>query len=212
MEKFGRAQPHARLEDQRFITGCGNYIADAAPKNALHAVFVRSQVAHGRLNPINLDEIRAMPGVRLAMSAADLHALGITGRLKATVLKKDVTSGQGADPRRPILAEDRVRFVGDPIAVVVGDTIEQAKDATEAVMPEIADLAPKVDVAVGGETIHVEAPDNVAFDWRLGDAEKVEQVFLSAAHVVRTRVEDNRIIANSMEPRGAYAEWDGKRL
>ncbi|MGI9393679.1 MAG: xanthine dehydrogenase family protein molybdopterin-binding subunit [Boseongicola sp.] len=212
MEKFGRAQPHKRVEDQRFITGNGRYIADAAPNDALHAVFVRSMVAHGKLDSVDLDDARAMPGVRLALSASDLHGLGVTGRMNASILDKQVEGGRGADPRRPFLAEDRVRFVGDPIAVIVGDTLEQAKDAAEAVLPEIADLAPKIDVAAGGATIHREVTDNVAFDWRLGDAAQVEQVFSSAAHVVRTLVEDNRIIANSMEPRGAFAQWDGDRL
>lgn len=212
MEKFGLAQPHKRIEDQRFITGKGVYIADAAPRNALHAVFVRSQVAHGALDPVDLEEVRAMPGVRLALAAADLHALGVTGRMKANVLKKDVQGGKSADPRRPFLAEDRVRFVGEAIAIVVADTPAEAKDAAESVFPDIDDLAAKVGVEPGGETIHAEAPDNVAFDWRLGNEKQVKDVFNSAAHVVRTRVEDNRIIANSMEPRGAYADWDGERL
>ncbi|MGI9389369.1 MAG: xanthine dehydrogenase family protein molybdopterin-binding subunit [Boseongicola sp.] len=212
MEKFGRARPHKRVEDQRFITGSGKYIADAAPKNALHAVFVRSMVAHGKLDPVNLDDARAMPGVRLALSATDLHDLDVTGRMNASILAKNVEGGRGADPRRPFLAEDRVRFVGEPIAVIVGETLEQAKDAAEAVIPEITDLAPKVDVDAGGETIHSEAENNVAFDWRLGDATQVEKVFSSAVHVVRTRIEDNRIISNSMETRGAIAQWDGKRL
>ncbi|MDD9977353.1 MAG: xanthine dehydrogenase family protein molybdopterin-binding subunit, partial [Boseongicola sp.] len=101
MEKFGSAQPHRRREDQRFITGTGRYVADTAPKGSLHAVFVRSQVGHGVLEPVDLSDAREMPGVRLALAAADLAEMGITGTIGATVLEG------GADPRRQLLAEDR---------------------------------------------------------------------------------------------------------
>ncbi len=211
MDKFGRAQPVRRFEDQRFITGAGRYIDDVAPEGALHAVFVRSQVAHGRLAPLDLEEVRAMPGVRLALAAADLEALGLRSDMDTTLVKnRDGT--RGARPRRPILAEGKVRFVGDPLAVVVADTLAEAKDAAETLFADIDDLPAKVDVFPGGETLHDEAPDNVAFDWGKGDEARVQAIIEGAAHVVRTRVVDSRIIPNSMEPRGCSAVWDGKRL
>ena len=211
MEKFGKAQPVKRVEDQRFITGTGRYIDDVAPAGALHAVFVRSQVAHGTLSRVDLSEVREMPGVRLAMTAEDLAAEGVTDSMKMTVVtNRDGT--KGARPRRPFLAEGRVRFVGEPIAMVVADTLAEAKDAAEAVWPDIDDLPAKVDVAPGGEPLFDEAPENVAFDWGKGDNDAVARVFESAAHVVRTRVLDNRIIPNSMEPRGCFAEWYDARL
>lgn len=211
MDKFGKSQPVRRFEDQRFITGHGRYVDDIAPANALHAVFVRSQVAHGALDPVDLSEVRDMPGVVLALAAEDLQSMGIDYVMRGTrVDNRDGSKGADTD-RRP-LAKGKVRFVGEPIAVIVAETKNQAKDAAEAVLVQIDDLPAKVDVAPGGETIHDTAPDNVAFDWDKGDADAVAAVFDGAAHVVRTRIVDNRVIANSMEPRGCFAEWDGQRL
>ncbi len=213
MDKFGKAQPVRRVEDLRFITGEGRYMADDVPAGALHAVFVRSQMAHGALEPVDLSDVREMPGVRLAWAAADLAALGITGGMDTTVLSNGlVGGGRGAEPRRPLLAEDRVRFVGEPIAMIVAETLAEARDAAEAVFADIDDLPAKVDLAPGGETLYAEAPDNVAFDWELGDGAAVDAVFKGAAHVVRTRVEDNRVIPNSMEPRGCWASMEDGRL
>ena len=211
MEKFGKAQPVKRFEDHRFITGAGRYIDDIAPENALFAVFVRSQVAHGTLTPVDLDDVREMPGVRLALAAEDLEALGVRNSMKATVVKNRDGS-RGARPVRPLLARDRVRFVGEPIALVVADTLAEARDAAETVFAEIDDLPVKVDMAPGGETLHAEAPGNVAFDWGKGDEAAVQTIIDGAAHVVRTRVVDNRVIVNSMEPRGCVADWDDERL
>lgn len=211
MDKFGKSQSVRRFEDNRFITGHGGYVDDIAPKDALHAVFVRSQVAHGNLTPVDLSEVRQMPGIALAMAAEDLEAMGIDFIMRGTRVKNRDGS-KGADTDRRLLAKGKVRFVGEPIALIVAETREQAKDAAEAVFAEIEDMPAKVDVAPGGETIHDTAPDNVAFDWGMGDEDAVNAAFAQAAHVVRSRIEDNRIIVNSMEPRGCFAEWDGQRL
>lgn len=211
MDKFGKAQPVRRFEDQRFVTGHGKYVDDIAPQDALHAVFVRSQVAHGTLAPVDLSEVRDMPGVKLALAAEDLDEMGVDFIMRGTrVTNRDGSKGADTD-RRP-LAKGKVRFVGDPIAIVVAETREQAKDAAEALFAEIEDLPAKVDVAPGGEALHDTAPDNIAFDWAMGDEAAVDQAFADAAHVVKTRIVDNRIIVNSMEPRGCFAEWDGSRL
>ena len=211
MEKFGKSQPVRRLEDRRFLTGAGRYVDDVVPGDALHAVLVRSQVAHGHLAAVDLEEARGMPGVVLAMGSEDLAAMGVDYALGTKV----VTNRDGsapAEPRRPILAEGKVRFVGDPVAVVVAETREQAKDAAESVFADVEELGAKLDLAPGGDTVHDEVPDNVAFDWRAGDAAAVDGALAEAAHVVTTRVADNRVICNSMEPRGCFAEWDGERL
>ncbi|NNE81283.1 MAG: xanthine dehydrogenase family protein [Silicimonas sp.] len=212
MDKFGRSQPVKRLEDRRFLTGTGRYIDDIAPKGALFAVFVRSQVAHGRLEQVDLDEARAMPGVVLAFAAADLRQMGVDYGLPTDDILTNRDGSRAADPKRPVLAEGKVRFVGDPIAVIVATTKAQARDAAEAIWPEIEELPTKIDLSPGGETVHDEAPDNVAFDWTLGDGDGVARAIAGAAHVVNTRVVDNRIIANSIETRGCFAEWDGERL
>ncbi len=211
MEKFGKAQPVRRLEDRRFLTGAGRYVDDIVPDDALYAVFVRSQVAHGHLVSVDLEEARGMPGVVLAMASDDLAAMGVDYSLGTKV----VTNSDGstaAEPRRPILAEGKVRFVGEPVAVVVAESLAQAKDAAESVFADVEEIGAKLELAPGGDAIHEEVPDNVAFDWRAGDAAAVDGAIAGAAHVVATRVADNRVICNSMEPRGCFAEWDGKRL
>ncbi|CAN0603109.1 unnamed protein product, partial [Ectocarpus sp. 12 AP-2014] len=119
---------------------------------------------------------------------------------------------KGCDVKRPLLARGKVRFVGDPIAVIVAESQSAARDAVEAVVADIDDLPAKIDIAPGGAMLHEEAPDNLAFDWEKGDSAAVDAALAGAAHVVKTHVVDNRIIVNSMEPRGCTAEWDGSRL
>lgn len=211
MDKFGKSQPVRRFEDARFLTGQGRYVDDIAPDGALHAVFVRASVAHGVLSPVDLSDVRAMPGVVLALAAEDLAAMGVDYSLGASILTNRDGS-RAADPVRPILAAGKVRFVGEPIAVIVAETRQAARDAAEEVFPDIEDLDAVLDMAPGGATIHDEAVDNVAFDWTMGDAGGVAEAIANAAHVVKTRVVDNRIVSNSMEPRGCFAEWDGARL
>lgn len=211
MEKFGKSQSVKRVEDVRFITGEGRYVADIVPENALRAYFVRSPVSHGRLVSVNLDDVRDMDGVRLAMSAADLEAAGVRLDMNA-ILVKNKDGKRATKTLRPLMATDRVRHVGEAIAFIVADTFEQARDAGEMVDFEIEELPPHIDLREGGSAIHEEVPDNVAYDWEMGDAEAVEQAIAKAAHVIHTSVPDNRIIVNSMEPRGAYAEPEGDRI
>ena len=211
MEKFGKSQPVRRFEDQRFVTGTGRYLDDIAPDDALHAVFLRSDVAHGVLPPLDLSEAREMPGVALALAAEDLEAMGIPFQLKGGLIEQRDGS-QSIQAPRFVLAKDKVRFVGEPLAIIVGETMAAAKDAAEAIWAQIESLPAKMDLAVGGEVLHEAAPDNVGFDWVNGDEEAVAAAIAGAAHVVRTHVVDNRVIANSMEPRGCFAEWSGNRL
>ncbi len=211
MDKFGKSQPVKRFEDQRFLTGQGRYIDDIAPDGAAFAVFVRSQVAHGRLAPVDLSEAREMPGVLGAYAAADLAEMGIDYVMRGELVDNRDGS-KGVDVARPLLVADKVRYVGDPVALIVAETRGAAKDAAEAVFVETEDLPAKTDYAPGGEAIHAEAPDNVAFDWAVGDHAAVAAVFDGAAHVVKTRIVDNRVFANPMEPRGCYADWSDGRL
>ncbi len=211
MDKFGKSQSVKRVEDVRFLTGQGRYVDDIAPANALQAFVFRSPVAHAVITHLDLDAARAADGVHLVLAADDLAQDGLTRGLPATVLTNRDGS-KAAAPKRPILAEGRLRFVGEPIALIVADTAAQARDAAELIELEYDDLPAKLDLVVGGETLHAEAPDNRAFDWSKGDQAAVEAAFAAAAHVVRLEVEDNRIIVNAMEPRGCYAEWTNGRL
>ncbi|MEL6840563.1 MAG: xanthine dehydrogenase family protein molybdopterin-binding subunit [Pseudomonadota bacterium] len=211
MEKFGKSQSVKRVEDLRFLTGHGRYVDDIAPDGALYAYFLRSSVAHGEITDLDVNDARDMPGVHLVVTADDLVAAGVKlGMGGVTVKNRDGSTG--AAPMRPILAQGRVRHVGEAVAMIVAESLLAAKDAAEAIMLDIDDLAVHVDMAVGGDAIHPEAPDNLAFDWGMGDAEATQGAIAQAAHVVKTEVFDNRVIVNSMEPRGCYAEIVDGRL
>lgn len=211
MEKFGKSQSVKRTEDQRFLTGQGRYMDDDVPANALFAAFFRSPIAHGQITSLDLEAARAAEGVRLVMTLEDLREAGIdTVMNAATVPNRDGT--EAAAPDRHMLANDRVRFVGEPVAVVIAETLEQARDAVELIWMDTQDLPAKIDVATGGEALHPEAPDNRAFDWGLGDEAATEAVFQAAAHKVALNVHDNRVIITPIEPRGCQANWSGGRL
>ncbi|MEY8827374.1 xanthine dehydrogenase family protein molybdopterin-binding subunit [Sedimentitalea sp. XS_ASV28] len=211
MDKFGKSQSVTRIEDKRFLTGSGHYIADGDTASALHCYVLRSEVAHGRITALDIGDAQQAAGVHLVVTASDLTAAGGTNRIEANLVQnRDGT--MGAAPARPILASDRVRFVGEPIVAVIAETLHAARDAAEMIVVEIDELPVKLDVRAGGETLHPEAPDNRAFDWGTGDGDATDAAFEAAARVVRLEVEDNRIITNSMEPRGCRADWDGARL
>ena len=210
MDKFGKSQPVIRTEDVRFLTGEGRYVDDIAPKGALHAYFLRAPVGHGVIAELDVSDAREAPGVHAVLTCADLEAAGIKIAMAGAVVEnRDGTPG--AKPVRPMLAKDKVRYVGEPVAVIVADTLVEARDAAELIMLDIEDLPAKLDLAPGGETLHEEAPDNKAFDWGMGDEAATEAALKAAVRTVSLEVDDNRIIVNSMEPRGCYAEWtDGK--
>ncbi|MGR3503296.1 xanthine dehydrogenase family protein molybdopterin-binding subunit [Pseudaestuariivita sp.] len=211
MEKFGKSQPVTRIEDVRFLTGGGRYVDDIAPADALHAYVVRSSVAHGEITELDVADAREAEGVHLVLTAEDLEAGGFTlGMAGSLVTNRD--GSKGAAPLRPELAKGRVRHVGEPVALIVAETLAQARDAADLVMLDVDDLPVHMGLDFDGPTIHPEAPGNRAFDWGLGDEGKTEAVFAEAAHVVTMDVFDNRVIVNAMEGRACYAEWDGTRL
>lgn len=211
MDKFGKSQSTTRVEDLRFLTGAGRYVDDIAPAGALHAFFLRSPIAHGTITELDVSEAREAPGVQLVLTYDDLEAAGMnTGMRGATVDNRDKT--KGAAPKRPILATGKLRYVGEPIAVIFADKYEQARDAAELIVLDYDDLPAKMDLTPGGETLHAEAPDNRAFDWGMGDEDATQAAFDVAARTVSLEIGDNRIIVNSMEPRGCYAEMEGERI
>lgn len=205
MEKFGKAQSVKRVEDLRFLTGQGRYVDDLAPDGALHAYVFRSQIAHGRVTGLDVSAARSADGVHLVLTLADLQADGLDVAMEATlVTNRDGT--KGAAPERPLLAGDRVRFVGEPVAFIVAETLAHARDAAELIDLETEDLGVHIALATGGEELHPQAPRNVAFTFAFGDEDAVETALNTAAHIVQVPVEDNRVIVNALEPRGCFAE------
>jgi len=211
MTKFGTFQTVARFEDPRLLTGLGRFVDDITPAGALHALFLRSSVAHARITELDVTGARAAPGVHLVLTAADLAAAGVVDGMRAAILTNRDGS-RAAAPRRALLAEDRLRFVGEPVVVVVAETLAAARDALEQVVLNTDDLPVKLDLASGGPAIYAEAPDNIAFDWSIGDEGAVKAALDGAVHRVRLEVLHNRVIVNSIEPRACFAEWDGARL
>ncbi|EPX80882.1 xanthine dehydrogenase family protein molybdopterin-binding subunit [Litoreibacter arenae] len=209
--KFGTAQPVKRREDTRFLTGHGRYLDDTVPSGALCAYLFRSSVAHAEITELDVSDAETADGVHLVLTADRYEAAGGKNKMNASIITNRDGSPAAA-PVRPVLAKDRVRFVGEPVAMIVADTLEQAKDAAELIGFDYDDLPVHMDPTPGGPDIHPEAPDNVAYDWGIGDKETTDAVFETAAFTTKVDIGDNRIIANSMEPRGCWAQMEDDRL
>ena len=211
MTKFGIGQPVPRNEDPVLLRGGGRYSDDLNLPGQAYAVILRSRYAHGVIDAIDAAEARAMPGVLGIYTGPDLTAAGI----KNMPLGQAVPTRDGSPMHRPacpVLTSDKVRYVGDPVAIVVAENATQAKDAAEAVLVEI-DPLPAVTrasaaAAPGAPQLHDAVPGNVAAEFHYGDADKVAAAFAAAAHVTRLDIPSNRIVVCPMEPRAALAEYD----
>jgi len=207
--KFGIGQPVRRTEDPMLVRGEGCYTDDIKLTGEAYAVMVRSRIAHGVIKGIDTAAARKMPGVLGVYTGADLAAYGT---LKCIVPFNNRDGTPMKRPPRPALATDKVRFVGDPVAFVVADTLLQAKDAAEAVEVDIdalpAVVRPEEAARPGAPLIHDEAPGNVALDYHFGDSEQVAAAFAKAAHVTRLKLVNSRVVVNAMEPRAAIGIHD----
>ncbi len=209
-EKFAVGQPVSRKEDPVLLRGEGRYSDDLNRDGQLYGVMVRSRIAHGIMRSIDTEAAREMPGVRAVITVADLDAAGIKNMPAAGSKHRD-GSPTPRPPQRP-LATGRVRYVGEPIAMVVAETSKQAKDAAESIFVDI-DQLPAVTTAGAAAAgnaplLHDEAPGNVCLDFHYGDSEKVAAAFAGAAHVTKLSMRNNRIVVCPMEPRSAIGEYD----
>jgi carbon-monoxide dehydrogenase large subunit len=195
-------EPLARLEDERFLTGQGQYVGDMKLPDMLHAAFVRSVHAHGFLRDIDVETAKSAPGVRAAITGADIE--GQTDPFPVFARDADLVPVV-----HPVLACERVRYVGEPVALVVADTAEQAADAAELVSVEVEELPPLVDPrdAQDAPALHVEAPDNVLLRLRVGSGD-VDAAFAGAHTIVRQTVRIPRLIAAPLEPRAVLASYE----
>ncbi len=212
--RFAIGQPVSRKEDPVLLRGEGRYSDDLSLPGQAYAVMVRSRYAHGVLLEIQADAAREMPGVLGIYTASDLSAAGI-GPMQATAGKhKDGTPTP--KPAQMALAQGRVRYVGDPVAIVVAETRQEARDAADAVFLDIEPL-PAVTTAraaaePGAPQLYDEAPGNVALDFHYGDSAAVAAAFAGAAHVTRLPLRNSRIVVAAMEPRSAIAALEDGRL
>lgn len=213
LQKYGVGQPVRRKEDDTLVRGKGRYTDDFNLPGQAYAVIVRSTHAHGVIRGIGTDAARAMPGVLGVWTGKDLEAAGYGPFTCGLPLKSRDGSPLLQTNRQP-LATDKVRFVGDPIAFVVADTLAQARDAAEAVELDIEPLPavtdPEEATKPGAPQLYDHIPDNVALDYHYGDMEKVNAAFASAAHVTRVDIENTRVAVVSMEPRVGLASYDKK--
>jgi len=211
MEKFGIGQPVRRKEDQRFITGTGCYIADQKFDGELRAVVVRSPYAAARITAIDVEDARAAPGVAAVLTGADIRAAGL-GPIPC-IAQINTTDGKGLSvPERMALAEERVRFVGDPVAFVVAETLAEASDAAELVMVDYEpdDSVSTLDAALadGAPLVWPERGSNVAFHFQRGDGEATDKALAGAEHVVTLDLVNNRIAPVPIETRGVVGLYD----
>jgi carbon-monoxide dehydrogenase large subunit len=209
--KFGVGQPVPRKEDPKLVRGEGRYTDDVKLPGQAYAVILRSRFAHGTLRGVDAAEALAMPGVLAVHTAADHAAAGI-GPMPGGMSLPNRDGSAMKKPTQFALASDRVRYVGDPVAVVVAETLAQAKDAAEAVMVDIDPLPsvtdPAAAVAPDAPLLFEDRADNVALDWHFGDTAKVDEAFARAAHVTRLKLRNNRLVVSAMEPRAAVAQYD----
>jgi carbon-monoxide dehydrogenase large subunit len=202
-----QAKSVRRREDVRLLTGGGNYAADAAPPGMAVAVFLRSPHAHARIEAIDTAPARSVPGVIGVYTAADLTDVApIAGGIGFP--RPD--GGPAPKTDRPLLATDRVRFVGEPVALVVAESREAGLEAAEAIIVDYAGLAvvtePLAAMRAGAPAVWDDVPDNIGFLWQRGDAAGTDAALASAAHVTTLEFTVSRVTANTMEPRGAWAQ------
>ena len=198
-----------RKEDFRFLTGKGRYTDDINRPGQAHAWFLRSPHAHAIIRNIDTSAAKAAPGVEGVFTGADLEGVGglICGWM---IHSKDGTPMKAG--AHPALAQGKVRYVGDHVAVVIADTVAQAKDAAELISVDYEPLPATTDVSKtqngSGVPIHEVAPDNTVFAWHLGDKAASDAAFASAKHVTTLDIVNNRLVPNAMEPRAAVGEYD----
>ena len=198
-----------RKEDVRFLTGAGQYTNDIVGTRTTHAFFLRSPHAHATIRAVDLSRARSTPGVVAIFTGADLT--GVNG-LPCGWLITGTDGKPMAEPPHPVLAQGKVRYVGDCVALVIAETLNQAKDASELIDVDY-DVLPAVVNCVdtlkpGAPQIHDAAPGNKCFVWAIGDDAAVDASFARAAHVTKLDIVNNRLIPNAIEPRAAMASFN----
>src|SRR2546423_14618290 len=197
-----------RKEDYRFLTGAGMYTDDVALPGQTYAAFVRSPHAHARIKKISVDRAKKSPAVLAVYTGADLAAAKVGG-LPCGWLITDVNGQPMKEPPYPPLAQGKVRHVGERVAVVIAESLAQARDAAELIEVDYDVLPAVVDPvkAKGATAIHEAAPDNTCYVWALGDKAAVDGAFAKAEHVTKLDFVNNRLIPNAIEPRSANATY-----
>ena len=198
-----------RREDYRFLTGSGQYTDDVVLHGQTYGVFLRSPYAHARIKAIDTSKAAKAPGVVRIFTGADLAEAKVGG-LPCGWLIHSKDGSPMKEPPHPVLAQGKVRHVGDQVALVVAESVLQAKDAAELIEVDYEELKPVIDITTAdkaGSAVHDDVPDNVCYDWGHGSTDAVDAAFAKAAHVTKLSFANNRLIPNAMEPRAANAVY-----
>jgi len=202
-------KPLLRREDKRFLTGAGQYTDDIVLPGQTYGVFLRSPHAHARIKSIRLDEAKKAPGVIAIFTGQDIADAKVGGLPCGWLIhSKDGTPMK--EPPHPVLAQGKVRHVGEQVALVVAETLLQAKDAAERIEVDYDELPPVVDTATAdaaASSVHDDVPGNVCYDWGHGNKDAVDAAFAKADNVTKLEFVNNRLIPNAMEPRAANASY-----
>ncbi|MBM3646819.1 MAG: xanthine dehydrogenase family protein molybdopterin-binding subunit [Alphaproteobacteria bacterium] len=214
MAKFGIGDSVRRLEDPRLLTGGGRYTDDTklgAPAARMYVL--RSPHAHADIRKVDVSAAKKAPGVLLVLTGEDVRKAGF-GDVPCLVPLENKDGSQRADTPRPMLAQGRVRHVGDAVALVVAETLDQAKDASELIEIDYDARAHVVGTyeaaQPGAPLVHDHIKSNIVFDWAMGDQAATDAAFAKAHRVVKLQLVNQRLVVNSMEPRGAICEYDAK--
>ena len=211
MAKFALGQAVSRAEDLTLVKGAGRYADDVRLPNEAHAFVLRSPHAHAALRRLDASAARRAPGVLAVLTGADARADGL-GDIPCLVPVTNVDGSPRGETPRPLLAIDRVRHVGDPVALVVADSLERAKDAAELIEADYEPLPAVADTYAatkpGAPRVWADVGNNVCFDIALGDRAAADAAFARAKHVTRLELVNNRLVANPLEPRAAVADYD----
>jgi len=200
-----------RREDLRFLTGGGGYLDDLSFAGMAYAVVLRSPHAHALILRIQAEEARKAPGVLAVLTAEEVRVDGLNP-LRPSAEANVQTGEKFAFAPHPLLAEGKVRYVGEPVALIIAETRVRALDAADRVVVDYAPLPAMTNAtaarAAGSPEISPEVPGNVCLDWHTGDAAAVDAAFAAAAHIVELRLDNHRIVTNPIEPRGVIGLWD----
>lgn len=214
MQQYGIGQAVRRKEDVRFTTGAGCYIDDLKPDGLCYAAVLRSPYAHAEIRALETKTAAQMPGILAVLTGADWRTAG-WGDIPSRTPAKNIDGKTPVAPPRPGLAVERVRFVGDAVALVVTETPQLARDALELIEVDYEELAAVVDPVVAlkpnAPQVWPQVPENLCLRFETGDKDKTEALFVSADHVVSLNLVNNRVTAVSIEPRGALATYDSER-
>lgn len=206
---FGIGASVLRKEDARFITGSGRYTDDISMQGQVHCVFVRSPHARANIKNIDTSDAESADGVLAVFTGEHLRADGI-GDLPCGWLVKSKDGSDMVAPSHPPIATNAVNYVGDIYAMVIGESIEAAKNGAELVEADFEILTPVVEVATAAtaDQIYESVPNNLCYDWELGDSAATEATFANAAHITSLDIVNNRLIPNAIEPRAALGNFD----